>query len=86
MMRRSLRSMFTFAAILASGAAVATGAAGIVGQQALNGINREMAAAQTHLRNQMQADMMHDALRSDVYAARLSAGRNAAEAASIRAD
>ena len=60
---------------------------GIWAASALVSLMHEQSAMQTALRNQLEADMMHDALRSDVLAALLSAARGERDAqAEIEAD
>ena len=69
---------------------VFVGLVGVVGYQAVAVLSRAMDAITINgsaMKDQLQADMMHDALRADVLAARLAADRNdAAEIKGVRED
>lgn len=63
---------------------------GIVGYAAVHVLDGAIAAISTNgaaMKDQLQADMMHDALRADVLAARLAAEKNdTAEVKGVRED
>jgi len=69
---------------------VFVGLVGVVGYQAVAVLSRAMDAITINgsaMKDQLQADMMHDALRADALAARLAADRNdAAEIKGVRED
>jgi len=69
---------------------VFVGLVGVVGYQAVAVLSQAMDAITINgsaMKDQLQADMMHDALRADVLAARLAADRNdAAEIKGVRED
>ncbi len=74
-------------AVLAAGSFVVAGAIGVTGYWGIHGVAvdlRVMSDAGRVLRNHMEADMMHDALRADVLAAFQAS--NANERAQVRKD
>jgi methyl-accepting chemotaxis protein len=77
-MKRTLKSTFAIIAIVASGTAIATGAVGLYGQRSLQRTSEEILVVQAALRRHMIADMNHDAVRSDIYAAVIGAKNHAA--------
>jgi methyl-accepting chemotaxis protein len=72
-MRLSLR--FKIMSLAAAGliSAGVIGAAGIIGQQKMNDINHEKEILSQALQNHVDGDMMHDAIRADVFGANLHA-------------
>jgi methyl-accepting chemotaxis protein len=73
--------------LLGLGFVVAVGAAGYVASQRLAGAAEDISVSGSALKNQMQADMAHDALRADVLAALLAGlNKSADEEKAIRAD
>jgi methyl-accepting chemotaxis protein len=77
-MKRTLKTTFATVAAVAVGTAVATGVVGLWGQRSLQRTSEEILVVQTALRRHMIADMNHDAVRSDIYAAVIGAKNRAA--------
>ncbi|MFT3687054.1 MAG: methyl-accepting chemotaxis protein [Phycisphaerales bacterium] len=71
-MFRSVRTKFILQAVLGLGLVGGLGAVAVISARHSTTAMKEADATAVALRNQMQADMMHDALRADVFAAMLA--------------
>ena len=83
----SIQHKIIFASIAIFGLAAGATGVGIWSAAALSANSADVAQSAQILRNHMQADMMHDALRADVLASMLSSNPAAGiEAAAVKAD
>ncbi|WP_314409379.1 methyl-accepting chemotaxis protein [Pseudomonas kuykendallii] len=82
----NIRQKMIASGVLSVAVAAGLGAVGFWGQTQLNGALEQNELSVTALRNHLEGDMMHDALRADVLAAFSVEARDAAAAEQVRKD
>ncbi len=85
-MNQSIRSQLLRFSVLSAALAVVVGGVGFFAARKLHAGEEELLVSVQAIQNHMQGDMMHDALRGDVYYAMLCASEGRNNAAEIRKD
>jgi methyl-accepting chemotaxis protein len=75
-MRMGLRTKIVSLAVAGLVSAMMIGLVGVLGQSKMNQINQQKEVISTALRNHVDGDMMHDAMRADIFGANLKVRKN----------